>query len=93
MTLPKPAPVTSCCGFPVRTWHSQSDTVADETLCDDCGAYCCSRCAAAFSREDGYDDDGQGVRTHAICQSCAKPEPSPVEPIDDRDFQDVPNGD
>lgn len=69
MTLPKPTPVTSCCGSKVRMWHD--DGGADETLCNECGHETCSRCAASFSSEDGYDDDGQGVRTRAICQACA----------------------
>ena len=44
---------------------------AREALCDTCGEDLCSACAAEYSAEDGYGDDGQGVRTEATCKACA----------------------
>lgn len=67
----RPSPVTACCGAPVRTWHGQGDTVADEALCRECGAETCSKCAASFEMEGGYGEDGQDVRTFATCRACA----------------------
>jgi len=60
---------TECCGAALRTGPDQ-DSAADEGLCNTCGAELCSACAATWCREDGYGDDGQGVRTEAVCQSC-----------------------
>ncbi|MEY4932963.1 MAG: hypothetical protein RLZZ403_1283 [Pseudomonadota bacterium] len=42
-----------------------------ESLCDDCSVEVCDVCAAYFDREDGYGEDGQGVRTHCLCRPCA----------------------
>jgi hypothetical protein len=64
-------PVTGCCGAKVRTWHSQGDERADEGFCQVCGEDLCSQCAAVFEAEGGYGDDGQGVRTKALCGACA----------------------
>lgn len=60
--------VTACCGAPVREWHN--DGGADEDSCRDCDEELCSHCASVFEREDGYGDDGKGIRTFALCDSC-----------------------
>ena len=54
--------LTSCCGATGERM---------ESLCDDCSVEVCDVCAAYFDREDGYGEDGQGVRTHAKCDECA----------------------
>lgn len=60
--------LTECCASPVRQWHD--DGGADEGTCRDCDDAVCSKCAAVFEREDGYGDDGRGVRTFALCDRC-----------------------
>ncbi len=60
--------VTFCCGARMRAQHD--DGGADEGFCSVCSAELCSSCASEWSREDGYGDDGQGVRTDATCKSC-----------------------
>jgi hypothetical protein len=70
MTLPKPAPVTDCCGALIRTWHSQGDSRADEGFCLECNEELCSHCAAVWEVDGGYGDDGTQVRTFALCKTC-----------------------
>ena len=65
-----PDRVTACCGAPVRSWHGQGDTVADEGTCHKCEVDLCSHCAAVFEVEGGYGPDGQGTRTFALCEPC-----------------------
>ena len=60
--------LTDCCGAKVRRQHD--DGRADEGFCSTCHEEVCSACAPVFEREDGYGDDGQGVRTFALCESC-----------------------
>jgi len=60
----------SCCGATLATLGYEDG--ARESVCDTCGEDCCSRCADEYESEDGYGDDGQGVRTHATCKACAE---------------------
>jgi cytochrome c5 len=56
------------CGH--RLQAGPDDGGSRQTLCNDCGCDLCSRCAARFSAEGGYGDDGTGVRVFAICHMC-----------------------
>lgn len=51
----------ACCDAP--DWYMTA-------WCFDCHDEVCSSCAAVFEREDGYDSDGQGIRTFALCRPC-----------------------
>ena len=81
--------LTACCGAKVRQWHD--DGGADEDSCRDCDAELCSHCAAVFEREDGYGDDGRGVRTFALCTDChgvrGDADLTPVEIAEERNIQ------
>ena len=61
---------TACCNATLATLGYEDG--AREVMCEDCGEDICSRCAAEYEAEDGYDDDGQGVRVHALCKGCVE---------------------
>lgn len=61
---------SDCCGAVLATLGYEDG--AYETLCDVCSKEVCSECAATFEAEGGYGDDGQGTRTHALCNECAE---------------------
>jgi len=61
--------MTECCG--AREQAGAHDGGAVQAWCDGCHEITCSACAFEFSQEDGYGDDGRGVRTHALCRDCA----------------------
>lgn len=56
---------TDCCNVPI-TQETQAG------WCNRCEQDCCSHCAVTYEREDGYGDDGQEVRTKAICRECSE---------------------
>ena len=57
-----------CCGAVLADLGYEDG--AYQTLCDCCGEDVCSACAAEFEAEDGYGDDGRGVRVKAVCKAC-----------------------
>jgi hypothetical protein len=61
-------PTTDCCAAKVQV--GPHDGGAREGTCRDCDDTVCSACAGMFEQEDGYGDDGTGIRTFALCQSC-----------------------
>ena len=63
-----PTPIADCCASKVQT--GPNDGGAREGTCRDCDDVTCSACAGVFESEGGYGDDGQQVRTFALCSSC-----------------------
>ena len=59
---------TDCCG--AKEAMGPDDGGVHTTLCRDCNEECCSGCAAVFDAEDGYGEDGRGVRVYALCVDC-----------------------
>jgi len=58
---------TDCCGAELADLGLDG---AHETTCGVCGEDVCSACAATYEAEDGYGDDGRGVRVQAVCREC-----------------------
>lgn len=69
-----------CCGAPL----DRGAGGAHEAFCSECGEECCSACAPIFEAEGGYGDDGQGVRTRAVCRDCVGEHARLEEPDPDR---------
>lgn len=61
---------SDCCGATLA--YLGYEDGAREATCDTCGEDLCSSCAAEYSAEDGYGDDGRSVRTEATCKACAE---------------------
>jgi hypothetical protein len=75
--------VIYCDACGARLQSGPDDGGAYQTLCNDCGCDLCSSCAARFSAEGGYGDDGSQVRVSALCHSCWADQVTAVEPATD----------
>lgn len=61
------ARATECCGRRLAVGPHGGE---HEASCRECERELCSGCAGVYECEGGYGDDGQGVRTFALCCEC-----------------------